>query len=91
MGMVARYRRHLVRRATGVSRLGWYVVSAVEGTPWVLVIVALTLIASSTPEPNRFLAMGIAFIPGFVGFVASQFYMLVVHLKDLRSRAEIHN
>jgi hypothetical protein len=86
MSILGRYRIHLAQRATGVSRLGWYWVSAREGAPWGLATAALTVLASFTPEPNRFLAMVVAFIPGFVGFVASQFYMLIVHLNDLRDR-----
>lgn len=53
--------------------------------PWVLVIAAPALLASLISEPNRFAAMIIAAIPGAIGFVGSQLYMLVVHLKDLRT------
>ena len=84
MNILARYGIHLARRATGVSRLRWYAVSAVEGMLWVLVIAAPALLASLISEPNRFAAMIIAAIPGAIGFVGSQLYMLVVHLKDLR-------
>jgi hypothetical protein len=80
------YQSHLSSRATGLSRLGWYAASAREGAPWLLGIAAATLLASFVPEPNRLLAMCVAFIPGFIGWAVSQIYMAMVHMRDLRSR-----
>jgi hypothetical protein len=85
MNLIRTYQSHLASRATGLSRLGWYVASAREGAPWVLGIFVATILASFAPEPNRLLAMSVAFVPGFIGWAASQIYMGVIHMRDLRA------
>jgi hypothetical protein len=54
----------------------------------VLGIAAATILASFAPEPNRLLAMSVVFVPGFVGWAASQIYMGVIHMPDLRAETE---
>ena len=87
MNIVRRYRTHLASRATGLSRLGWYVASAREGAPWALATFVPAFVASFVPEPNRLLAIGFAFVPGFIGWTVTQSFMGIVHHRDLRSRA----
>lgn len=89
MNVIRAYQSHLASRATGLSRLNWYIASAKEGAPWVLGTAAATILASFVPEPNRIFAMSVAFVAGFVGWAASQIYMMVVHMRDLRNRCGI--
>ena len=86
MNLIHRYQAHLASRATGLSRFGWYVASAKEGVPWVLGIVVAIIVASFVPEPIRLLVTSVAFVLGFIGWATSQIYMMVVHMRDLRSR-----
>jgi hypothetical protein len=52
---------------------------------------AATVLASFVPEPNRVLAMFVAFVPGFIGWATSQIYMAAVHMRDLRDRSGIRD
>jgi hypothetical protein len=91
MKLIRIYQSHLASRATGLSRLGWYAASAKEGAPWALGIAAATVLASLVPSPDRLLVICVAFIPGFIGWAASQIYMGMVHMRDLRSRRGIRD
>lgn len=87
MGLLSRYRAHLVRRATGRSFLGWYPASAWQSAPWVAILALFCVIASMTvPEPNRMLGTVIAAIPGLLGWLYVQYVMATAHFRDLGSR-----
>lgn len=83
-----RYRSYLVAQATGLSHFGWYSVSAKHGLPWALLIVGLTVIGSLFPSPYRGIAIALFFLPGFIGFAVTQCFLVVVHLRDVRGRAQ---
>ncbi|WP_332805682.1 hypothetical protein [Sphingomonas sp. RT2P30] len=84
MSLLGRYLAYLKRRATGLSRLQWYVASSKEALPWVLVALALAVPASLLSGPYRVTALWIVAVPVLLGFAATQIVMLVVHLNDLR-------
>ena len=87
MNLFRAYKSHLARRATGLSRVGWYIASAREGAPWLFVAVAWPFAASFVSERNRLIAMLLVFVPAAIGWLLTQTYMAAVHLRDLRGRA----
>jgi hypothetical protein len=86
MNPFTRYRLHLVEQASGLTRRGWYIASAKQGSLWLLAMICLAAFASSLPEPQRTASFWILGVPALIGFMVTHFVMLIVHTRDLRRR-----
>jgi hypothetical protein len=86
VSIVARYRDYLTARATGLTRAGWYAESGKQAMPWALLTIALCGLGTLAPQANRIAVIFALFVPGFIGFVVTQVFMMTVHLKDYNAR-----
>jgi hypothetical protein len=86
-GLLSRYHAHLVRRATGLSRYGWYPASAWQSSPWVAALALSVLIANQmAPPPGRLLTLALSGVPALIGWAYVQIVMAGTHLSDFRNR-----
>ncbi|MEO7680070.1 MAG: hypothetical protein ABIS14_05175 [Sphingomonas sp.] len=86
MRVVRRYRDFLVQKATGLSFLDWYPVSAIQSIPWVLLFAFGSVVGRLLPVSNYWVSIALLAMPGLLGWVYAQTIMVRAHFEELRAR-----